>query len=109
MARSRPHLTCVYAVRLTPGELAVLRGRARVAGLPLSTYLRHQALVHRIRSRGSRLKAGQVDELVRLGKRLNEFARAANTARRIVGQEELQDLLAEIRQFARNVRVGLGA
>ena len=109
MARSRSHLTRVYAVRLTPGELAVLRGRARVGGSPLSTYLRHQALAHRIRSRGSRLKASQVDELVRLGKRLNEFARAANTARRIVGQEELQDLLAEIRQYARDVRVGLGA
>lgn len=108
MARSRPHLTCVSAVRLTPGELAVLRGRARVAGLPLSTYLRHQALAHRIRSHGNRLTAGQVDELAELGNRLNGFARAANTARSIVAPEELRDLLAEARELARELRAKLG-
>lgn len=92
------------SVRLTPGELAILRGKARTAGLPLSTYLRQRALEHRVRAPGNRLDYEDVDQLAELGRRLNEFARAANTARRMVGTEDLRELLAEIRTVAREFR-----
>ena len=85
MPRS-PHRTRVLAVRLTRGELATLRARAYVAGVPASTYVRERALAPRRRARAGRLRPADVDRLVPLGTDLNGFARAANTARRIVGR-----------------------
>ena len=103
-SRSRPLRTRYHSVRLTPGENARLQAKAYVAGVALSTYLRRTALAHRIRGRSNRLEQEDVDRLNRLGRRLNDFARAANTARRIVGADELGELLAEIRMLARELR-----
>ena len=104
MDSSRTHRTSAPTIRLTPGELAILQGRARSAGVPPSTYLRDRALAHRIRSRGSRFSRADVDRLAELGTELNRLAHAANTTRRIVGEEELARLLAEIRSAFRELR-----
>lgn len=103
MSSSSRNRTRFHSVRLTPGELALLRGRARPAGVPLATYFRQCALAHRIRSRGNCFSRPDIDELVRLGRQLNTFARAANTARRIVSEPALGELLAEIREYAREL------
>ena len=107
MNPSRPKRTHVHAVRLTRGELAIVYARARRAGLPVSTYLRQRALAPRVRSRGSRLRQADVDQLARLGGDLNRFAHAANSVRRLVGGGELSGLLAEIRSSARALRANL--
>ncbi len=62
---SRSHLrTRVLAVRLTRGELATLRARADVAGVPTSTYVRERALAPRVRVHASRLRPAEVDRLL---------------------------------------------
>ena len=99
----------VHAVRVTRGELALLRGRASTAGVPVSTYLRQRALAHRVRVRPGRLEASQLRHLVRLGTELNALAHAANTSHRIVSPLELARLLEQIRQLLRRVRQRLGA
>lgn len=109
MSTTSPRRTCVQAVRLTPGELAVLRGRAGASGVSLATYLRERALARRIRSHGSRLDRSDVDTLRRLGVALNRFTRAANTARCVVGAEELAVLLAEMRSTAQGLRAKLSS
>ena len=106
MPRSN-HRTHVYVLRLTPGEHATLSARAHTAGAPLSTYLRERALGHRLRSWGNRLGPADLDHLVDLGTQLNAFARAANTARRIIGAPEIGELLAQLRAVAESLRAKL--
>ena len=108
MPRS-PHRTRVLAVRLTRGELATLRARAYVAGLPASTYVRERALAPRRRVRAGRLRPADIERLVPLGTDLNGFARAANTARRIVGARELVELLNRIASAVRALAAEPGA
>lgn len=107
MPTSRPLRSSILTLRLTPGERALLAGRARVAGLTLSSFLRRAAMRHRVRSSGRRLAEADVEELVRLGVRLNGFAHASNTTRRLVGVPELRELLAELRSTARELAAGL--
>ncbi len=107
MPLSRLPRCSILTLRLTPGERARLAGRARVAGLALSPYLRRVALRHRVRSSGPRLAEADVEELVRLGVRLNGFAHASNTTRRLVGVPELRELLAELRSTVRELAAGL--
>lgn len=95
-------------LRLTRGELAILRGRARTAGAPLSTHLRRRALAHRVRVQPGRIAPSDLEQLIRLGTRLNAVAHAANASRRIVNVDELVRLLGEIRQLLRRVRQRLG-
>ena len=78
-----------------------------MAGLALSPYLRWVALRHRVRSSGRQLAEAEVDELVRLGVRLNGFAHASNTTHRLVGVPELRELLAELRSTMRELSAGL--
>lgn len=87
----------VLGVPLTPGERARLVGRARVAGAPLSTYLRQAALAHRVRSTAERITLGDVDELVEIGTRLNDIAHTANTTGRLMAEEALSRELTELR------------
>lgn len=97
---SRSHRTQVHTIRLTPGERARLRARAYLAGVAPGRYLRERPLAHRVRDRRSRLAPADVDRLAQLGTDLNGFARAANTARRLVGPDELGELLERIRSAA---------
>lgn len=99
----------VLALRLTPGERATLAGRAGVAGVPPSTYVRRTAIAHRVRGAGSRLTRADVEELVALGIELNDLAHAANTLRRIVAPDELTSLLARIRTKASQLSARLTA
>lgn len=87
----------VLGVPLTPGEHARLVGRARVADLPLSSYLRQAALAHRVRSSAERITPGDVDEFVEMGHRLNDIAHTANTTGRLVAEEALSRELTELR------------
>jgi hypothetical protein len=109
MASSPSSRLHVLAVRLTPGERAVLAGRARVAGVPVSTYLRQAALARPLKRGRNRATHAGVEELGRLGRRLNQFAHAANVVHRIAAPEELAQLLEEIREKIAEVSAGPGA
>jgi len=97
---SRSRRTQVHTIRLTPGERARLRARAYLAGVSPGRYLRERPLAQRMRSRRSRLRPADVDRLAQLGTDLNRFARAANTARYLVGPNGLGELLERIRSAA---------
>lgn len=98
MSRSRTTRTHIQSVRLTPGELAVLRGRAHAAGLPLSTFLRDAALGKDIRARRGQLRRDAIYQVAKVGTNVNQLARAANTAGQVVALELLEEALEDLRR-----------
>lgn len=86
------------SLRLTPGELAVIRGKAHAAGLPVSTYLRRVALGKRVRARRGQVDRDAIYHLSKIGNNLNQLARAANTAGQVVAVELLEEALGELRE-----------
>ncbi|MFW6012220.1 MAG: plasmid mobilization protein [bacterium] len=93
-----------FNLRLTAGELATLRARARAADLALSSYLRHRVLTHRVRRRANRLAQADLDHLVALGQGLNRLTHAGNTAHRIVHPADLTRVLRDLRSLARRLQ-----
>lgn len=98
MPTSRPTRTHFRSVRLTPGELAVIRGKARAAGMPVSTYLREVALGKKVRVRPGQVRRDAVYQLIKVGTNINQLARAANTAGQVVALELLEAALQELRR-----------
>lgn len=70
MPSSRTNRTPIQSVRLTPGELAVVRGKVRAAGMPVSTFLRQVGLGKKVR-----VRPGQVVSLELLEAALQELRR----------------------------------
>jgi hypothetical protein len=98
MPTSRPTRAHFRSLRLTPGELAVIRGKARAAGLPVSTYLRQVALGKKVRVRRGQVRRDTVYQLIKVGTNINQLARAANTAGQVVALELLEAALQELRR-----------
>jgi len=97
MPASRPTRSCFRSLRLTPGELALVRARAHSAGLPVSTFLRRAALGQAVRARRGQVERDAIYQLSKIGNNLNQLARAANTARQVVALELLEEALQELR------------
>lgn len=97
MPTSRPTRTHFRSLRLTPGELAIIRGKAHAAGLPVSTYLRQVGLGKKVRVRRGQIRRDAIYQLIRIGTNINQLARAANTAGQVVEMELLEEALEELR------------
>lgn len=104
MSVPRTTRSCLRSVRLTPGELAVLRGKAHTAGLPLSTYLRQAGLQKRIRARRGQAGRDAIYQLSKIGNNLNQLARAANTAGQVVALELLEPVLEQLREVLEELK-----
>ena len=87
----------VVRTRLSDDEFSALRERATDCGLTLSAYLRQTALGAVPRARPHRLHEKTVYHLARLGERLNQLARHANTTQRLELTRDLTEVLAELR------------
>lgn len=98
MPPAKTKRTHFRSLRLTPGELAVLRGKAHAAGLPVSTYLRQVGLKKKIRARRGQVERDAIYQLSKIGNNLNQLARAANTAGQVVAFDLLEAALAELRE-----------
>ena len=97
MPTSRTTRTHFRSLRLTPGELAIIRGKARAAGLPVSTYLRQVGPGKRVRVRRGQIRRDAVYQLIRIGTNINQLARAANTVGQVVALDLLEEALEELR------------
>lgn len=97
MPPSRTIRSHIQSVRLTRGELAVLHGKARTAGLPLSTFLRHAALGKTVRARRGQVDRDAIYQLVKVGNNINQLARAANAAGQVVALELLEQAIEDLR------------
>ena len=91
MARRRPVLV---AVRLTPGESADWRAKAKAAGVPLSALVRRAMA----RTRTWTVPAAEVErertrQVSRIGNNLNQIARWANTHKEAI---EAIDVIAHL-------------
>ncbi|MDE2772082.1 MAG: MobC family plasmid mobilization relaxosome protein [Gemmatimonadota bacterium] len=77
MARRRPVLV---AVRLTPGEVADWRAKAKAAGVPLSALIRRaMARTRTWTAPAAEVERERTRQVSRVGNNLNQIARWANT------------------------------
>jgi hypothetical protein len=97
MPTSRPKRSRLASLRLTPGELTVLRRKAHAAGLALSAYLRQAGLQKMIRARRGQAERDAIYQLSKIGNNLNQLARAANTAGQVVALEMLEAAIERLR------------
>lgn len=104
MPTSRTTRTHFRSLRLTPGELAIIRGKAHAAGLPVSTYLRQAGLGRKVRARRGQIRRDAIYQLIRIGTNINQLARAANTAGQVVALDLLEEALEELRAALDSLR-----
>ncbi|WP_420447225.1 MobC family plasmid mobilization relaxosome protein [Candidatus Palauibacter sp.] len=91
MARRRPVLV---AVRLTPGESADWRAKAKAAGVPLSALIRRAVARTRTwTARAAEVERERTRQVSRIGNNLNQIAKWANTHK---GAAEAVEVLARL-------------
>ncbi len=91
MARRRPVLV---AVRLTPGESADWRAKAKAAGVPLSALIRRaMARTRTWTARAAEVERERTRQVSRVGNNLNQIAKWANTHK---GAAEAVEVLARL-------------
>ncbi len=91
MARRRPVLV---AVRLTPGESADWRAKAKAAGVPLSALIRRAMVRTRTwTARAAEVERERTRQVSRIGNNLNQIAKWANTHK---GAAEAVEVLARL-------------
>ena len=96
MARRRPVLV---AVRLTPGESADWRAKAKAAGVPLSALIRRaMARTRTWTARAAEVERERTRQVSRIGNNLNQIARWANTHKGAVEAVEVIAHLIAIRR-----------
>ena len=91
MARRRPVLV---AVRLTPGESADWRAKAKAAGVPLSALIRRaMARTRTWTAPAAEVERERTRQVSRIGNNLNQIARWANTHK---GAAEAVEIVARL-------------
>ena len=102
--------TKLIAARVRPDELAAIEGRAAASNLPLSEFVREQALSGAILVRTFRtLSAIDRHDLARIGSNLNQIARICNTTGDSYRPQNIEMLLVELRRLiARLDAIGRG-
>ena len=99
MARRRPVLV---AVRLTPGESADWRAKAKAAGVPLSALIRRaMARTRTWTAPAAEVERKRTRQVSRIGNNLNQIARWANTHKRAAEAVEIVARLVAIERALR--------
>jgi Bacterial mobilisation protein (MobC) len=94
----------LISARVRQDELATIEGRAAEHNIPLSDFLREQALSGTILVRRSRtLSAIDRHDLARIGSNLNQIARACNTAGDTFRARNIEATLNELRSLLRRI------
>jgi hypothetical protein len=103
--------TKLIAARVRPDELVAIEGRAAASNLPLSEFVRAQALAGAILVRTFRtLSAIDRHDLARIGSNLNQIARLCNTTGDTYRARNIEVLLDELRALlARLDAIGRGS
>jgi Bacterial mobilisation protein (MobC) len=103
--------TKLIAARVRPDELVAIEGRAAASNLPLSEFVREQALAGAILVRTFRtLSAIDRHDLARIGSNLNQIARICNTTGDAYRARNIEVLLDELRALlARLDAIGRGS
>ena len=103
--------TKLIAARVRPDELSAIEGRAAASNLPLSEFVREQALAGAILIRTFRtLSAIDRHDLARIGSNLNQIARLCNTTGDTYRARNIEVLLDELRALlARLDAIGRGS
>jgi hypothetical protein len=103
--------TKLIAARVRPDELVAIEGRAAASNLPLSEFVREQALAGAILVRTFRtLSAIDRHDLARIGSNLNQIARLCNTTGDTYRARNIEVLLDELRALlARLDAIGRGS
>jgi hypothetical protein len=106
----RPRITdtekrkLLISARVRQDELATIEGRAAENNIPLSDFIRQQALSGAILVRRSRrLSAIDRHDLARIGSNLNQIARACNTTGDAFRARNIEVILAELRNLLRRI------
>lgn len=87
-------------VRVRPDELAAIEQRAAACNMPLSDFIREQALSGAVRIRQfNTLSAIDRHDLARIGSNLNQIARACNATGDTTRARNIEAYLEELRQF----------
>ncbi len=86
--------TAVVTVRLTPGESADWRAKAKAAGVPLSALIRRaMARTRTWTARAAEVERERTRQVSRIGNNLNQIAKWANTHK---GAAEAVEVLARL-------------
>jgi hypothetical protein len=94
----------LISARVRQDELATIEGRAAEHNIPLSDFLREQALSGTILVRRSpTLSAIDRHDLARIGSNLNQIARACNTTGDTVRARNIEATLDELRSLLRRM------
>ena len=94
----------LISARVRQDELATIEGRAAENNIPLSDFLREQALSGTILVRRSRtLSAIDRHDLARIGSNLNQIARACNTTGDTFPARNIEATLDELRNLLRRI------
>lgn len=94
----------LISARARQDELAAIEGRAAEHNIPLSDFLREQALSGAILVRRSRnLSAIDRHDLARIGSNLNQIARACNATGDTFRARNIQATLDELRSLLRRI------
>jgi hypothetical protein len=94
----------LISARVRQDELATIEGRAAENNIPLSDFLREQALSGTILVRRSRtLSAIDRHDLARIGSNLNQIARACNTTGDTFRARNIEATLDELRNLLRRI------
>lgn len=87
-------------VRVRPDELAAIEQRASAINLPLSEFVREQAITGAIHVRRfNTLSAIDRHDLARIGSNLNQIARACNATGDTTRARNIEAYLEELRRF----------
>ena len=87
-----------------PDEMAIIEGRAAENNIPLSDFVREQALSGAILVRKSRtLSAIDRHDLARIGSNLNQIARACNATGDTFRARHIESILDELRRLLRRI------
>ena len=94
----------LISARVRQDELAAIEGRAAEHNIPLSDFLREQALSGTILVRRSRtLSAIDRHDLARIGSNLNQIARACNATGDTFRARNIEATLDELRSLLRRM------
>ena len=94
----------LISARVRQDELATIEGRAAENNIPLSDFVREQALSGAILVRKSRtLSAIDRHDLARIGSNLNQIARACNATGDTFRARHIEATLDELRRLLRRI------
>ena len=94
----------LISARVRQDEMAIIEGRAAENNIPLSDFVREQALSGAILVRKSRtLSAIDRHDLARIGSNLNQIARACNATGDTFRARHIESILDELRNLLRRI------